>query len=392
MNLRLLDSVIQQFIQHNLDADITRLALKPSPFPQVSSRELAEQIAGKKAIEKKLPTWFSTSCIIYPPKISLEQCSSEATAEYKSRLIKGNKVLDLSGGYGVDTLFFAKKAEKVTHIEPQENLSEIARHNAALLGANHIKFEINYAEMFLETNQEKWDTIYLDPSRRDGSQKVFKLADCHPNIVTLQDRLFELSPYILLKTAPLLDIRSGLSELKNVGEIHVLSLNNEVRELVWLLDRNYTGAEPVIHCISLGKTEQQYSFTLAEEKAFELRDYANISEYVYEPDTAWLKAGCFKLISRDYEVGKIHQHTHLYTANHLINDFPGRKFKVIHNLAYKTFAEKKFSRQANLITRNFPLTAPQLQKKHHIKDGGSTYLIACTDLHGELRILEAERI
>ena len=393
MNFSLLDTAVQQFLQDNLEADLTRLALKPSPFAQVSARELAEQISGKRIAEKKLPSWYRTAGIIYPPKLALEQCSSEATAGYKSRLIRGKRVLDLTGGFGVDSFFFAQTAEQVTHLEPQESLSEIAKHNAAMLGRPNLQFVQGYAEKFLDETTEKWDTIYLDPSRRVAGQKVFRLADCEPNVVDLQAKLFSLSRYILLKTAPLLDIRSALTEITQVSEVHVLSVNNEVKELLFLLDREFQGQEPQIHCAGLsGDKEQHYAFKLSDEKACELRDYAPIGQYVYEPDTAWLKAGCFKLISRDYQLGKLHQHTHLYTSEQLVENFPGRTFRILKNQPYKNFAKEKQHLKANVLTRNFPVNTPELQKKHRISDGGTWYLIACTDLYGELRILEAERV
>ncbi len=197
----------------------------------------------------------------------------------------------------------------------------------------------------------------------------------------------------MIKTAPLLDITSGLNELRNVTDIHVLSVNNEVKELLWILKRESSVAETTIHCVSLtSEVEQHFSFNMSEEKSVYLPCYSDVKTYLYEPDTAWLKAACFKLIVQRYKVDKLHQHTHLYTSDVLKSEFPGRIFKVAEVNSYKEFSKSKEKRKANIIVRNFPITAPELQKKHQIKDGGEQYLIFCKDQQEDLKVLSAQRI
>lgn len=384
---------MQQFIQENLNIDLTRLVLSKSPFFNISSKELAEQIAGKKTAEKKLPSWFKTPFVYYPPKLALEQCSSEQTAAYKSRLLRGKTFVDLSGGMGVDTFAFARKAEQVIHVEKQAELSEITRHNAQTLGLKNIQFIVSEAENWIKNNSGHWDTAYLDPSRRVSGQKVFKLSDCEPNIVQLQEKILEFSSYIILKTAPLLDIKSGLTELKKVSEIHVISVNNEVKEVLWVLDKDFQGTEPIIYCIGLSNSEEySFAFRLSEEKNYQIDHYAKVQDYLYEPDAAWLKAGCFKLITQQYNVGKLYAHTHLYTSDIMLNDFPGRKFKVNRILSYKDFCKSKMPKQANITCRNFPLKPTEIQAKHKIKDGGEQFLFFCTDEQNELIVLETQKL
>lgn len=393
MNKHILDPQVQQFIQLNLHTDLAKLALSKSPFNYISSAELAEQIAGKKTAEKKLPTWFNTSGIYFPPKLAIEQSSSELTAEYKSRLIKGKSLVDLTGGMGVDSFYFSKKAQQVLHLEKQAELSAIAQYNSSVLGAPHIDFKVVDAQQWLQSNTEQWGTIYIDPSRRVAGQKVFKLSDCEPNVVALQTDLFKHSSDIIVKTAPLLDIKLGLSELKNVAAIHIVSVNNEMKEILWLINKDFEGQEPQITCVSLNSTaEQSFSFKISEEKDYQIQDFADIQTYLYEPDAAWLKAGCFKLISKEYGLGKVHQHTHLYSSESLNIDFPGRKFRVKQVWNYTDYAKQNPISQANVISRNFPLNPNELQKKHKIKDGGNIYLLFCTNKNQQLIVIAADRL
>lgn len=384
---------MQQFIQDNLNIDLTRLVLSKSPFSNVSTKELAEQISGRKTAEKKLPSWLKIPLIYYPPKLALEQCSSEITAAYKSRLFRGETLVDLTGGMGVDTFAFAQKAKHVIHLEKQAELSEITTHNAQAFGYKNIQFVVSDAENWITSADEHWDTVYLDPSRRVSGQKVFKLSDCEPNIVQLQEKIFEHSPYIILKTAPLLDIQSGLTELKQVREIHVVSVNHEMKEVLWVLDKDFQESEPLIYCISLSNSgENRFSFKLSEEKNYQIEQYAEVQDFLYEPDSAWLKAGCFKIITQHYKVAKLHTHTHLYTSDIGIDNFPGRKFKVNRKLSYNEFCKMTAPKQANVSCRNFPLNPNEIQAKHKIKDGGELYLFFCTDKQNELIVVETQKL
>lgn len=390
MNKGILNSDVQKFITNNLKSDIPRLSLKKSPFPSVSSGELAQQTDSKKRCEYKLPLWFMTEGIYYPPKLAIEQASSELAAKYKAELIQGDEIIDLTGGFGVDTLFFALKAKSVTHCELNKELSEISEYNSRILGV-----DINYINSnglnYLNKSNKTFSTIYIDPSRRVESKKVFMLKDCEPDIISNLQLLKDHSSCILIKTAPLLDIQSIIKELKQVSAIHVISIKNECKELLLLIDNKQASDDPVITCALLGDNEKTYSFRLSEEKTFQITDYTEPLKYIYEPDAALLKAGCFKLITRDFRINKIHQHTHLYTSRELQNSFPGRKFILKKTWNYGNFIKEHQFKNANIICRNFSLSPEELKKKLKINDGGEEYLLFCTGLKDERLVLNCER-
>lgn len=390
MNKGILNSDVQKFINNNLKSDIPRLSLKKSPFSSVSSGELAQQTDSKKRCEYKLPFWFMTEGIYYPPKLAIEQASSELAAKYKAELIQGDEIIDLTGGFGVDTLFFALKAKSVTHCELNKELSEISDYNSRILGV-----DINYINSnglnYLNKSNKTFSTIYIDPSRRVESKKVFMLKDCEPDIISNLQLLKDHSSCILIKTAPLLDIQSIIKELKQVSAIHVISIKNECKELLLLIDNKQASDDPVITCALLGDNGKTYSFRLSEEKTFQITDYTEPLKYIYEPDAALLKAGCFKLITRDFSINKIHQHTHLYTSQELQNSFPGRKFKLKKAWNYGNFIKEHQFKNANIICRNFSLSPEELKKKLKIHDGGEEYLLFCTGLKDERLVLNCER-
>jgi len=392
LNLHLSDIAVQQFINEHLGDDITRILLKKSPFVTISSRELAEQIDSKKRSEKKLPLWFNSENIYYPPKISIEQSSSELTANYKKDLAIGDKLLDLTGGFGVDSYYFSRKAGEVISCEQNAELSEIAKHNAAILKADNIRFVSSDSIDYLQHTEEAFDTIFADPSRRIKNSKVFMLKDCEPDVVKNGDLLLSKAKRIIIKTSPLLDISSGLRELSHVSEIHVISVKNDCKELLWVIDRDHA-TEPEIHSAVLSEDgTQTFSFKLTEERSTIIETYSAPLQYIYEPDVALLKAGCFKLITARFAVKKLHSNTHLYTSAEYIEDFPGRVFEVVTCLDYKNFIKTGFPDKANIITRNFPLVPEEIKKKHHIGDGGLNYLLFTTGPSNQLLVIQAQRM
>lgn len=375
MNPDILKSEVQCFIATHLQDDVTKIALSKSPFGSITSAELAEQIDSKKRSEKKLPLWFNTADIYFPPKLSIEQSSSELTAEYKSRLLKGKSLIDLTGGFGVDTLYFSKVAKEVIHCEQNENLSLIAKHNAEKLGRKNIKFISTNSIQYLLENDKTYDTIYLDPSRRIQSRKVFLLADTEPNVVTNLGLLLSRSTRVIVKTSPLFDITSGLKELINVSEIHVISIKNDCKELLWVIDKDYQGDTKIV-CVAIGnETQSEIRFSPAHEKALEISTFSAPLQYLYEPDVALMKAGCFKSIAQTYGVIKLHVNSHLYTSDDLRAGFIGKKLKVIETMDYGDFKKVNRFKKANIISRNFPRTPEQLKTLHKLSDGGTDFLI-----------------
>jgi 16S rRNA G966 N2-methylase RsmD len=390
MNQLILHKEVQDFINKNLKTDITKLVLKGSPFVNVSIQELAEQITSKNKCKTKLPIWFDTKNIYYPNKLNIEQTSSEITANYKANLIKGNSIIDITGGFGVDCFAFSKTFYKVTHCEINTSLSKIVQHNLEQFKTKNITTIIGDGIEFL-TNQNKiYDVIYIDPSRRDDLKKrVFLLTDCLPNLPENLTNLFNFSDTILVKTAPLLDINAAINELQFVKEIHVVALNNDVKEVLYLLEKGYLGTINY-KTINFTKTQNQlFNFNLKNEEA----NYLLPKKYLYEPNSAILKAGAFQEISNSFNIDKLHKHSHLYTSDNLIN-FPGRIFKITQVLPYhlKKIKQLIANQKANITTRNFPETVAQIRKKTKLKDGGDTYLFFTTNINHEKIILVCEKI
>lgn len=373
LNKQILNRDIQDYINHHLNDDVAKIAMARSPFPEVSSRELAGQIAAKNKSAKKLPSWYQQELIYYPPLLSVEQCSSESTAAYKALLAIGENLIDLTGGFGVDSLYFAKKLHAVTHCEINPELSAIAAHNALILGQGNMSFLALDGIEYLREHTINFDNIYIDPARRTEAGKVFMLKDCTPNVVDNLDLLLSRANRIIIKTAPLLDISAGLKELKNVTEIHVLSVKNECKELIWIVDKEPKSPLKIVS-VTLNEKEKSFSFFKGEEHIEADILENDLGQYLYEPDTALLKSGAFNLIASRYGLQKLHAQTQLYTSDQVIESFPGRRFK-ISSLFSPADLKKEKDFRANVIARNYHEKAEQLIKKYKIKSDQHRFLI-----------------
>ena len=388
----MLNPEIQQFINANIDTNISKLALQKNPFPELDWIAILNQIEAKSKAKLKLPTWFASNNIIYPSKISVEQTSSEKTASYKASLISGENLIDLTGGFGVDDFYFAKKIKTVVHCEINTELSQIVQHNFEQLKVENIACHSGDSLDILEKLNTKWDWIYIDPSRRnDAKGKVFMLEDCLPNVPEHLDFLFEHSNSILIKTAPLLDISAGLSELKNVKTIHAVALENEVKELLWELQKDYFG-KTTIKTLNLVK-EKTDTFEFVLDNASESPKYGLPEKYLYEPNSAIMKSGGFDAVGTFFNLNKLHKHSHLYTNANLIS-FPGRVFEIENSFPYhknemKNHLEKQ---QFNITTRNFPDTVESIRKKWKIKEGGNRYCFFTTDENDNKIVLICKKI
>lgn len=387
MNKHLLNIVVQEFIDSNLNSDISSLLLKGIDFEGIYSKEIIEQIEAKKRSEKKLPTWFQSPNIYYPNKLNIEQTSSEITANYKASLVSGNLLIDLTGGFGVDAYYFSKRVENVTHCEINTNLSMLVKHNYESLNVGNIKCLNENGIEALKGIDKTFDWIYLDPSRRDDTKKkVFLLSDCIPNVKTFQGLFLKYAKHVMIKTSPLLDIKATLSDLKDVKELHIVAVNNEVKELLWILERD-CNSEFKIKTVNISKSEQQEFEFNFEDEANTQANYNLPLTYLYEPNTAVLKSGAFNVVSTLLNIPKLHKHSHLYTSKNLIK-FPGRRFKIKKIIPFnkKVFA-KEAIKKANVTTRNFPLSVGDLRKKLKITDGGDSYLFFTTNLNNEKIII-----
>ncbi len=366
--------------------------LKNQQFEGVSQKELAEQLESRKKCQEKLPTWFQTEGIYYPNKLNIEQTSSEVTAWYKSSLVSGKTLLDLTGGLGVDSYFFSKKIEQVTHCEINQDLSEIACHNFKILDKENIECVSENGITFLQKTEQHFDWIYVDPSRRnDKIGKVFLLKDCLPDLTQHLDILLQRTQNILVKTSPLLDIKQGISELHFVKEVHVLAIHNEVKELLFVIEKGHVG-DIAINTVNIHQgQEDHFNFNLTEEENAPL-ELGYPSTHLYEPNAAILKSGAFKTIGNAHQLKKLQPHSHLYTSSKLV-EFPGRKFIIQTVLPYSKNTLKSVGlAKANITTRNFPVSVAELRKKHKIADGGNHYLFFTKNMDGSLIVLVCEKV
>jgi len=370
-----------EFIAHNKKKSLPEIALQLGKTDLDKDFILA-QINGIQKAKKKLPEFYNTPGIVYPSKLSMEQCSSEKTGIYKSQLVRGESLIDLTGGFGIDSFYFSKTFKQLTHVEQNPELSEIANSNFKLLQANNIKTIHSTAEEFIKTNTSKTDVIYIDPSRRNESQRVFKLDECVPNIIQLTPEIFNIANKILIKTAPLLDIKQSLRDLKNTTQIWIVSVENDCKEVLYLLEKNKS-VDPIINAINLTNINQEYAFTYTEESNARVR-YSPPENYLYEANASLLKAGAFNSVCQSFDLKKIAINSHLYTSESLTENFPGRTFKIEHTIPYSFKDFKKLGiKKANISCRNFKDSVDQTKKKLKLKDGGKHYIFATSDLNGK---------
>jgi THUMP domain-like/Conserved hypothetical protein 95 len=391
VHFNILKSEIQEFINASLEFSIFKLALQKNPFQEIEWSEILNQIACKNKAKTKFPDFFEAQNIVYPSKISLEQTSSFRTAQYKSDIVSGENLADLSGGFGVDSYYFSKKIKNVTHCEINEQLSEIVAHNFNQLKTKNISCFVGDSTDFLKQKNIKFDWIYIDPSRRNTTKgKVFMLQDCLPNVIALQDFYFEYSKNLLLKTAPILDITAGLNELKNVKKIHVIAVNNEVKELLWEIEQQFEGIIEV-KTTNFANNLESFDFELSDNKIFS--NFGLPQKYIYEPNPAIMKSGGFDEVGIQFSLQKLHQNSHLYTSDD-IKSFPGRVFELETCIEYSKLEMKKnlANQKANLTVRNFSETVDEIRKKWKIKDGGNRYCFFTTDKNEQKIVLICKKI
>lgn len=389
----LLKKEVQAFIEAHLDDDLQQLALKKNSFQDIPTSRLIDQITGRKIAKNKFPPGFDSTGILFPPKIHLEQTSSFQAAGYKASLVSGKCLTDLTGGFGIDAFSFSKKMERVVHCERNTELSAIARHNFSQLQQANIDCLPEDGIEFLKKSDVFSDWVYIDPSRRDTQKKkVFLLEDCEPDVAANMDLLFSKTRQILIKTSPLLDISSGIRSLRYVSEIHVVAVDNEVKELLWVLRKdNIVSPKITTANIKKGQT-QTFSFVWDEEATIKT-DCLPVKKYLYEPNAAIMKSGGFRSFAKAYSLSKLHSNTHLYSSDNL-KTIPGRCFKVLESFPFdKKIIKEKLTRQkANIAVRNFKMPVEEIRKKFGIADGGSSYVFFTTNCFDKPEVLICEKI
>lgn len=377
MGNKILNKEIQNYINANLSADLHSLLLKKSPFPDVSIQEIVQQIKGKQVAEKKFPFLLKEG-IIFPPQLSLEQSSSEKTAFYKSTILKGKKYIDLTSGFGIDAYYLSQNFEEITLIEQNRELLEIVEHNWTILGKK-ARFNNQKLEDFLSDNKENFDTVYLDPARRDAQKnKVFLLEDLSPNIIEIQQELLSISKQVVIKLSPLIDLKYLISVLPNIFRIEIIAVKNDVKEVVIFLSKE-NPENIMCRCVNLESGESDFDYLFLDEENA-VSEYSEPEKFIYIPNNSILKAGIFNLISQRFGLKKLHPNTHFYTSHDKKTDFPGRIFEV-EVIEAKQIKKKG---QFNIISKNYPLKPEEIKKKYALKDGGKDYLIFTQSKKGKI--------
>lgn len=390
------------FISNHRNDDVRNLALQASRYPDVNMPFAIDQIAGYQTALQKLPTYAQTEGIYYPHHLSMEQCSSEQTARHKAKIIAkipSNKesFVDLTAGFGIDFSFIAPLFKQSTAVERQDYLCEIQQHNHPLLGLEHTQVLNTDAARYLE-DMKPVDWIFLDPARRDAhGGKVVAITDCEPNVAAWEDLLLEKANYVMVKLSPMLDITLAVRTLKHVREVHTIAVNNECKELLFILDKNTSSIDKIqITATNLThQGNQDFQFSIQEENESVVTYSDTVLQYLYEPNSALIKSGAFRSVAHQFQLQKLHPNSHLYTSNQIIPEFPGRCFMVESVCGFgkkdlKTLMQD--TSQANLSVRNFPSSVAELRKRLKLKDGGDVYLFATTLKESEKVLIKCRKI
>ena len=391
MNKNILDKNVQDYISKNLSTNVFEIILKKQIFPKVTNKEIAEQISAKAKSKKKLPTFFNTPNIYFPNKVNIEQTSSEKTAEFKSKIVTGNTMIDATGGFGVDSMYFSKEFKKTVYIEENRELFEIVKVNSNKLGLNNIKHLNDDGIEYIKKIDTGIDLLYIDPSRRNKeNKKVHFLSDCTPLID--YDLIESLQNFktILIKCSPIIDLKKTINDLKVVSKIYIVGINNEVKEVLFKLNKQ-SNNDIKIKCIDLSNRDLDFEFNINEIDNKKNNGNSEVLKYLYEPNSMILKSGAFGLICDRYDVKKLNSNSHLYTSKELI-DFPGRVFSVESVVKYSKRNLKNLNiSKANITTRNFPIDVKDIRKKSKILDGGDHYLFFTTNHLNEQIIIKTKK-
>ncbi len=381
----MLNSDTLSFIVEHQDEETSRLLFAASSYPNIDMRSAVRRIEARKKIKYKIPEWYAHPELDYPFSISLEQCSSQLTAQYKQRFVSNNDTIaDLTGGLGVDTYYMSLKCRVCHYFEKNKDLCESAASNFKFLECNNIIVTNQDSTDYIHTAEApRFDLIYLDPARRDNvSKRVYSITDCEPDAVELLPSLFRLSDRVLIKVSPMADIRKCVDLFPHTSQLHIVSLRNECKEVLLLVEKSFVG-ETQIFAVNINgdKREESFKFKISEEKMAVALLSSTPQKYIYQPNKAILKSGGFKLVSERYNIHKLAQSTHLYTSEREIDDFLGKRYLVEKIYPFNRETLKVIPSEypkAEVFAVNFPIDTNHLRGRLKIKDGGDKYLIACT--------------
>ena len=374
-----MNQVTRDFIREHAEADVRQLALRGAKDPEVDLTYALEQIAGRQMAKTKIPSWAAVDDIIYPPHLSMEQCSSEQTARYKASIAgKGVLVVDLTAGFGVDMAFISQGFQRAVHVERQPALCAISSENYKRLGLQHIEVVCGDGVAYLH-QMDHADMIYLDPARRDvHGGRTYGISDCTPNVLEILDEMVVKASRVLLKLSPMLDWRKAVEDLGKVNEVHIVSVDNECKELLLVLTKEVKPLKVV--CVN---NEKVFSFDRNYKSPSQKSGITNPlqQEYLFEPNASIMKAGCFELLEQRFGVMQLDKNSHLFVADKEIPEFPGRQF-IIKRATSMNKHELKAALagidRANITVRNFPMSVVELRKKLKLKDGGDVFIFATT--------------
>ena len=377
-------ATLEFICQHRYD-DIRQLAFQGRKYPEVDMTYALEQIAGRQKAQTKLPTWAALDGIVYPAHISMEQCSNEMTAKYKAKIAgSGTLFVDLTAGFGVDAAFISRNFNHAITIEQQSYLCEISSANYKLLGYDNIQVVCGDGVEYLHSIKSA-DLIFIDPARRDEhGSRTYGIADCTPNILPILDELLEKAERVMVKLSPMLDWRKAVEDIRKVSEVHIVSVDNECKELLLIISKNASplklfcaNNDSVFECI-VDDSAFVYSVRQCESPVF-----------LYEPNASIMKGGCFGAVSARFNIPQIDKNSHLFISDKEVPDFPGRHF-TIDRITSMNKRDLKFAlcgiEKANITVRNFPMSVSELRKRLKLGDGGDTYIFATTVADGSHRL------
>ena len=363
------------YIRQHADEDVRQLALRGHKCPDVDLQYALEQIAGRQKARTKLPSWAAIDGIVYPPHLSMEQCSSEVTARYKASIAgKGALFVDLTAGFGVDMALISQGFQKAVHVEQQPQLCAISSENFRLLGLNHIEVVCGDGVAYLHTMRHA-DLLFIDPARRDvHGGRTYDISDCTPNVLEILDEMLVKADRVMIKLSPMLDWRKAVADLGKVNEVHIISVDNECKELLLILSKT---KKPLrVFCVN-----NDECFEVVEGISSQPRPLPQDMRYLYEPNASVMKAGCFDLIEQRFGVVQLERNSHLFVSDKEISRFPGRQF-LIEKRTSMNKRELKAALadvdQANITVRNFPMSVAELRKRLKLKEGGDVYIFATT--------------
>ena len=372
------------FIREHADDDVRQLALRGTNQSEVDLSYALEQIAGRQKARLKLPSWANIDGIVYPPHLSMEQCSSEATARYKASIAgKGALIVDLTAGFGVDMAFIAQGFQRAVHVERQPQLCAISSENYRLLGLNHVEVVCGDGVEYLHQMSHA-DLLFIDPARRDEhGGRTYGIADCTPNVLEMLDEMLKKADRVMIKLSPMLDWRKAVADLRKVSEVHIISVDNECKEL--LLEVKSDSPSLRVVCVNLLSDGKQECFefdALHPSPSSSTYHFSLLpSHFLYEPNASIMKAGCFALLEQHFGAVPLDKNSHLFVSDQEMAGFPGRAF-VIEKRTSMNKRELKAALadidKANITVRNFPMSVAELRKRLKLKEGGEVFIFATT--------------